>query len=275
MLIDFHVHAFADEIAERAVSTLIHNANIPCYTNGTINDTRRFLTEQRTDFVVLLPIATKPSQQYKINTWAAEQAGGGIIPFGTIHPDAPDVADELHRIKDLGLKGVKLHPDYQGTFLFEEKMKPVFKYCEALGLPVIIHVGFDPVSPYIRRAMPYHLIAVNETFPRLKIISAHLGGMYAWEEVLYYLCGRNNIWFDTSYLSGEITPEIMTKIIKKHGADKILFGSDSPWHTPQMEQTLIETLPISAAEKERIYWQNAVELLEINGISNAKNMNEY
>ena len=263
MLIDFHVHAFADEIAERALSTLKGIVDIPNYTNGTIADTRRLLAVQGIDYGVLLPIATKPSQQHRINTWAAEQAGDRIIPFGTVHPDAPDVVDELHRIKSLGLKGVKIHPDYQGVFLFEEKMNPVYKYCEELGLPLIIHMGHDPVSSKSRHAMPYHLLAINDTYPRLKIIGAHLGGMYAWEEVLYYLCGKNNIWFDTSYLAGEgIDPELMTAIIRKHGADKILFGSDCPWHTPQMERELIETLPLSEAEKEQIYWKSAVELLE-------------
>ena len=264
MLIDFHIHAFPDEIAERAINTLIGNAHIPCYTNGTIGDTRRLLAEQETDAGVLLPIATKPAQQFKANTWAAEQSGNGIISFGTVHPDAPDVADELHRIKSLGLKGIKIHPDYQGAFLFEEKMKTIYRLCEELELPVIIHMGYDPVSPIVRHAMPYHLVAVNETFPKLKIIGAHLGGMFAWEDVLFYLCGRKNIWLDTAYLANEIDPKQMTVIIKKHGADKILFASDCPWHTPQMERDFIETLPLSESEKERIYWKNASELLEIN-----------
>ena len=266
MLIDFHIHAFKDEIAERAINTLINMADIPAYTNGTISNTHRFLEEQGVDYCVLLPIATKPSQQSTINTWVAEQACDRIIPFGTVHPDAPDLVNELHRILSLGLKGVKLHPDYQDVFLFEEKMNPIYKYCEALALPIIIHMGYDPVSPKIRHAMPYHLVAINESFPKLKIIGAHLGGMHAWEEVLFYLCGRKNIWFDTSYLAGEgIDPKLMTAIIKKHGAGKILFGSDCPWHTPQIEKDLIESLPLSTAEKERIYWQNAVELLGISG----------
>ena len=263
MLVDFHIHAFADEIAERAISTLIDHAKIPSYTNGTVSDTRRLLAEQGVDYGVLLPIATKPAQQFKINNWAAEQAGDGIVSFGTVHPDTPDVVNELHRIKSLGLKGVKLHPDYQGVFLFEDKMKPVYRHCEELGLPLIIHMGYDPVSLFVRHAMPYHLIAVNEAFPKLKIIGAHLGGMYAWEEVLFYLCGRDNIWLDTSYLVGEIDAELMTAIIKKHGAEKILFGSDCPWHMPEKERELIESLPLSEAEKEQIYWKSAAELLDL------------
>ncbi|MDR0196667.1 MAG: amidohydrolase family protein [Oscillospiraceae bacterium] len=263
MLIDFHVHAFTDEIAEKAISTLISNAQIPCYTNGTVGDTRRLFNEWGVDYGVLLPIATKPAQQLRINNWAAEQAAGGIIPFGTVHPDAPDVGEELRRIKSLGLKGIKLHPDYQGFFLFEEKMKPIYKACEELGLPIVIHMGHDPVSPLTRHAMPYHLVAINEEFPALKIIGAHLGGMFAWEEVLHYVCGRENIWLDTSYLAGEISAEMMTSVIKKHGAEKILFASDCPWHTPKQETEFIETLPLSPEEKEKIYWKNAAKLLKM------------
>ncbi|MDR0223066.1 MAG: amidohydrolase [Oscillospiraceae bacterium] len=263
MLIDFHVHAFADEIAEKAIKTLIANAQIPCYTDGTAGDTRRRLKEWGADYGVLLPIATKPSQQVTINNWAAKQAGGGIIPFGTVHPASPDAAGELRRIKSLGLKGIKLHPDYQDTFLFDEKMGPIYKTCEELELPVVIHMGYDPVSPLTRHAMPYHLVAVNDEFPKLKIIGAHLGGMFAWDEVSRYLCGRRNIWLDSSYLAGEIDAKTMTGIIARHGADRILFASDCPWHTPKQEKEFIETLGLSEGEKERIYWKNAAELLEM------------
>ena len=264
MIIDFHIHAFPNDIAERAINTLSEVVNVQCHTNGTMDDTRRLLEEQRIDYGVLLPIATKPTQQFTINSWAAEQFNGRIISFGTVHPDAPDVEEEIYRIKSLGLKGIKIHPDYQNVFLFEEKMKPIYRLCEELKLPLLMHMGYDPLSPAVRHAMPYHLLTITEEFPKLKIIGAHLGGVFAWEEVLFYLCGRDNIWLDTAHLAGWIEPKLLTAIIKKHGADKILFASDCPWHKPQMELELIETLPLTEAEKERIYWKNATELLEIN-----------
>ena len=136
MFIDSHIHAFADSIAERAVKKLEETANIKGYTNGTIKGADELMAKCGVDYGVLLPVATKPTQQTTINNWAKEEYKGRFISFGTVHPFADDACDELDRIKSLGLKGVKLHNDYQGVFIFDECCKPIYKRCEELGLPV-------------------------------------------------------------------------------------------------------------------------------------------
>mgnify|MGYP003304305883 FL=1 len=120
MYIDSHIHAFADSIAERAVKKLEETANIKAYTDGTIRGAQALLEKTGVDYGVLLPVATKPTQQTTINNWAKEEYKGRFISFGTVHPRAEDACDELDRIKSLGLRGVKLHNDYQGVFIFEE-----------------------------------------------------------------------------------------------------------------------------------------------------------
>ena len=84
MYIDFHIHAYADEIADRAVQKLKDTANCNVYTNGRIDDTRQKLKEWGIDYGVLLPVATKPTQQTTINNWAKEQNHGNIISFGIL-----------------------------------------------------------------------------------------------------------------------------------------------------------------------------------------------
>ncbi len=264
MLIDFHIHAFTDEIAERAVGKLKVTAGIPSYSDGTVSDTAAKLRETNVDNAVLLPIATKPKQQVTINNWAAGVNGKyGLISFGTVHPSAEDAVEELHRLKDLGLKGIKLHPDYQGVFLFDEAAVNVMRECALLKLPVIIHMGYDPVSPLVHHAMPQDLLYVHEKLPDLILIGAHMGGMNAWEAVYHYLAGVENVYFDTAYTAGNISPELMTQIIKKHGAEKILFGSDLPWHSPAMEYKFISDLDLPDNDKDRIFSLNARELLDI------------
>ncbi len=263
MLIDSHAHAFADSIAERAVEKLKATANVPAYTNGTIKDADRVLASCGVDYAVLLPVATKPTQQTTINNWAKEEYKGRFISFGTVHPAAEDAVDEIGRIKELGLKGVKLHNDYQGVFIFDERCIPIYKRCEELSLPVVFHMGYDPVSPLVHRAMPYDLIELSEKFPKLKIIAAHMGGMYAWESVYKYIAGRKNIYLDTAFVAGYIDPGIFAEIVRKHGADRVLFGSDLPWSSPDMEVELIENSPFTDEEKERIFWKNTAELLEL------------
>ena len=177
MYIDFHIHAYADEIADRAVQKLKDTANCNVYTNGRIDDTRRKLEEWSIDYGVLLPVATKPTQQTTINNWANEQNHGNIISFGTVHPDSDELCSELERISSLGLHGVKLHPDYQGHFMFEPCMQRIYEKCGELGLPVILHMGYDPISSMTFHAMPADLAEMAKKYPDCTFIGAHMGGM--------------------------------------------------------------------------------------------------
>lgn len=263
MKIDCHIHAFPDGIAERAMKKLSDTAGFPHYSLGTEEDTRQILTDCGIDIGVLLPIATKPSQQTSVNNWASQVNNGNILSFGTVHPENTEYLDELDRIKALGLKGVKIHPDYQGFFLFEERLIPFWKRCAELKLPVTIHMGYDPVSPENRHAMPQDLVFIHEKVPDVDIIAAHMGGMFCWEAVFRYICGDRHIWLDTAFTKGFLGPKLMKNLIEKHGAERVLFASDLPWHLPDMEMKMIENLSISDDDKEKIFWKNAVELLNI------------
>ncbi len=263
MKIDAHVHAFTDSIAEKAIKSLSATAKATPYTDGTVKDCRKVLTECNVDYGVLLPIATKPHQQETINNWAAEVNTGNLISFGTVHPDNPDYLSELERIKELGLKGVKIHPDYQGFFVFEQRLIPFWEKCAELDLPVTIHMGYDPISPLVHRALPQDLIFVHSKVPKVKIIAAHMGGMYAWEAVYNYLCGDPYIWLDTAYTAGMLNSVLMEEIVKKHGIDRILFASDLPWHKPTSEEKVINELNLTDEEKDRIFYRNIAELLKL------------
>lgn len=263
MKIDAHIHAFTDAIAEKAINNLSATSGLTPCTNGTVSDTRRFLKDNGIDYGVLLPIATKPHQQETINNWAAEVNTGNLICFGTVHPDNPNCLEELERIKSLGLKGVKIHPEYQGFFIFEQRLIPFWQRCAELDLPVTIHMGYDPLSPLVRRAQPQDLVFIHEKVPKVKLIAAHMGGMYAWEAACNYLAGDPYIWLDTAFTAGMLEPHLMQQIIKKHGADRVLFASDLPWHAPKQEEQVLNTLDLTHEEKDKIFFKNAVELLKL------------
>ncbi|MBR5091286.1 MAG: amidohydrolase [Ruminiclostridium sp.] len=261
MIIDTHIHAYTESLAERVVAKLTEIGDCPCFTDGTISGARKLLAEKGIDYGVLLPIATKPTQQTTINNWVNEVKGRSIIPFGTVHPFAPDALDELDRIKSMGFKGLKLHNDYQGVYIFDEACQRIYKRCEELGLPVVFHMGYDPVSPIVHHAMPYDLIELSERYPKLNFIGAHMAGNYAWEHVLRYVAGLPNVYMDTAYVAKDIDRELFATIVKKHGTDKILFASDLPWSDPKTEIELVDGLDIPDSEKDRIFWRNAAELL--------------
>jgi len=83
---------------------------------------------------VVLSIATKPTQTENINNWSAEIQDEEIIAFGSIHPDYENWKAELFRIKNMGLKGIKFHPDYQKFFVDDKKMFPIYETAFGLGL---------------------------------------------------------------------------------------------------------------------------------------------
>lgn len=264
MYIDFHVHAFADAIAERAISSLEKTSGCAPCTRGTIAQTVEILKAQGIGRGVILPIATKPSQQKTINDWAkkTEEENPSLICFGSIHPDAEDALEEIERIKKLGLHGIKLHPDYQGFFIDEEKLFPIYRKCASEGLPVIFHAGFDPLSPEVIHALPAASLKARRAVPEMTMILAHLGGMLRFEEVEELLAGED-IYFDTAFLSGHISDQQARRIFTKHGADKILLGSDCPWSEAPREIELIRRLGLSKEEEEMIFYKNAEKLLGI------------
>lgn len=261
MYIDFHIHAYADAIAEKAMSKLQSTANVSVYTNGRMDDTRKKLNEWGIDYGVLLPIATKPTQQTTINNWAIEHNNGNIISFGTVHPDSPDMESELERLVQAGIKGIKLHPAYQQCFMFEQRMQSIYRKCEELGLIVTLHMGYDPVSPKTMYAMPYDLAIMAEKFPKLTFIGAHMGGMNNWESVLHYLKGAENVYLDTAFIADFMNDEMFCRMVEEYGEDKILLGSDLPWSNPLDEIAMVERAAISQSAKEKIFCKNAVKLL--------------
>lgn len=262
MLIDMHVHIFPDRLAPRALNKLVQVNKVPYYTDGTLDDTRKKMQEWGVDRFTALNIATKPTQQTSVNNWAASVQGRRITGFGSVHPDAPDAVEELFRIRQLGLPGVKLHPDYQDFFVDDPKMFPIYDAISELGLIVTFHMGKDPLSPAKVHASPAALASVIAQFPKMKIIAAHLGGMAMYREAEEQLAGKN-LYFDTSMCDRMCPPEQFERTVRSHGSERILFASDCPWSRSADIFAYIERTSLSAAEKENIYWRNAVQLLGI------------
>lgn len=263
--IDFHVHAFADKIAERTIAILQQTAQEEPETNGTLSDTERKMQEWHIDGYVLLPIATKPTQHLVCNNWAASCKSEHIFPFGSVYPDGEDVFQELERIKALGLYGIKLHPDYQHFFADESRMFPIYKKCGELGLPVLLHAGVDPVCPDCIHCTPKAAVKALESAPDTTFILAHLGGNQLWTEVETTLAGNfENLYLDTAVIGQHMHDDaLLYRIIQKHGCDKILFASDCPWDNPRITAEKIHRLGLSPEEEYAIFAGNAKRLLHV------------
>ena len=118
MVIDFHTHIFPDTIASKTIAALEQTSGIEAATDGTLRGLLASMEMAGVDMSVVLPVVTKPSQFESINRYAKsvnETYSGKILSFGGIHPDCEDYKQKLDFIKELGLPGIKLHPDYQGN----------------------------------------------------------------------------------------------------------------------------------------------------------------
>ena len=261
MLIDFHTHAFPEKIASRAIKKLSFEAGgLPPQTDGTLVSLKEQMAADGVDISVVLSIATNPTQQANVNRFAAEMDNDpAVVAFGSVHPDAPDVLEELETIQAAGLKGVKLHPEYQHFYADDPKMKPIYRKISELGLITVFHAGFDYGFPPPYHAMPEHMRRALKWFDS-PVVAAHWGGVDCGVEVLDKLCGQD-IYFDLSFGHSCMPKPIAQAIIDRHGADRLLFGSDIPWHRPAWELQLLNSLNLSHSDREKICFRNAQKLL--------------
>ena len=262
MVIDFHTHAFPNMLAERAIFKLGMDSGLFPHSDGTINGLRELMRRDGVDLAVLLPVATNPLNHSRINDFALANSGDGILAFGSVHPDAPDVLEELDRLYSLGFKGIKLHPEYQNFFAGDDKMKPIYRKISELNLITVFHAGPD----YGFRP-PYHCMA-TELFGALRwldapVVAAHWGGVNQAEEVLCTLRGIPQLYLDTAFGYGTNIRPYAHEIIDVFGADHILFASDTPWHPPAWEMLLLETLSLEDQVMEAILSGNARRLLRL------------
>ncbi|MEA5012516.1 MAG: amidohydrolase family protein [Angelakisella sp.] len=262
MIIDFHMHLFPDTLAQRTIPMLASIANQIPATNGTVSDTLQKMDAWGVDKGVVLHIATKPAQQKNVNDFAASIQGERFYSFGSVHPDAQDALDELARIKSLGLKGVKLHPEYQGFYVDDPKMFPLYDAMIQLNLPVLFHCGWDAASPDVIHAPPHRMAHLLTLFPKLTVIGGHMGGLRMYDEVEEYLLGKN-IYLETSMSPRYCLKEgQFSNLLNKHDPQLLLFGTDCPWGEAPQTQAMVESAVLNNTYLDQILYKNALELLK-------------
>jgi len=265
MVIDFHTHIFPDKIAAKTIENLENVGGIKAATDGTLSGLLSSMERCGVDMSVILPVTTKPTQFESIQGFAKsvnEQYPGKLISFGGIHPDCDDYKKELDTIKELGFKGIKIHPDYQGVMIDDLRFMRIIEYASELGLIILTHAGVDIGLPEPVHCPPKKMRKVLDEIKPEKMVLAHMGGWSQWDEVYEYLAGEN-VWLDTAFVYDYITKEQFFRILEKHGSDKILFATDSPWSDMARGIQWIKELNLSPMVEEDILSGNAKHLLGI------------
>lgn len=280
MIIDIHTHTFPDKLASTTIPKLEVMSHTRAYIDGTNGGLMASMAKAAVDYSVVLPVATSPKQVLHIND-SSERINErfdetGIFSFGCIHPDYADYRAELARVKELGLKGIKLHPVYQDVDFDDIRTLRILDRAAELGLLVITHAGLDvgfPGRVRVTPAMVSH--AVKEVGP-LTLILAHMGGWRNWDEAERLLADAP-VYLDTSYSLGCLNPlddgyykpedlpmlsqEQFLRMVHSFGSQRFLFGTDSPWGDQAESVERIRSLPLTQEEKDGILGGNAQKLL--------------
>ena len=273
MIVDFHTHIFPDKIANKTVQILEKKANMPSHSDGTYDGLISSMKRAGVEISVNLPVLTSPSQFDSILKFAIElnekiqSSDNGkerIISFAGMHPDIEEPEEKLRAIKDSGILGIKIHPDYQGTFFDDEKYVRILAEAKRLGLITVTHAGFDAGYPGEEiRCTPKRVMNLLDKIGGYdRLVLAHFGGNRLFSDVYEILAGEC-VYFDTACVLGELSEKDFHKMLEKHGENKILFATDSPWRDLTVDTNVIKRFALGSSVEECVFWGNATELLGI------------
>ncbi len=284
MIIDFHAHTFPDNLAPRALAQLSGDEGLTPFTEGTNAGLLQSMEQGKVDISVLLPVATNPEQTASINRRAIEihrifDGHHGLCSFGGIHPGNSDYIEIIKELSMEGVKGIKLHPVFQRTYLDDITYLRIIDFACSLGMLISIHGGFDISCAGAEHAAPAHLLTMLKELRPENLIIAHMGCWREWnlaEQVLNEIAslGLSSVYVDTSFVLSPderscfyntgipaATDEQFRRLVDILGVDHVLFGTDTPWTDQAQSIAAIRRSITSFEEQADILGRNAVRLL--------------
>jgi len=282
MILDIHTHIFPSEIASKAVDKLKRASHTHPFSDGTSAGLVKSRRSAGVDCCVILPVATSPKQVVHMNDRAILTNDlyneTGLLSFGGMHPDFPDWKLELSRLARAGVRGIKLHPVYQGVELDDLRCLRIMERAAELGLVTLTHAGYDIGFPGAELCTPEMVMQVFQELGGIPLILAHMGGWRQWDEV-ERLVVQTPFYLDTAYCMGPIVPlegepwtggpletmsrEQFLRFVEVFGPQRLLFGTDSPWGDQKKSVETIQSLPLSQEDKDAILGGNAARLLHL------------
>lgn len=260
-IFDAHVHIYPDKIAEKAAQHVGEFYNIPMSFDGKISTMVGNWKKCGIEKCLVHSVATTHDQVPKINDFikaSVDASEGMFVGFCTLHPSmSQDETDaEVRRIIDMGLRGVKLHPDCQKFRIDDKHAMEMYEVIDG-RVPILFHTG-DKRYDY---SNPESMKAAAKRFPRQRMIAAHLGGYSVWEKAVPVLAGLENLWYDESSSLAFITPEQAKEYILAYGEDRVFFGTDYPMWSAADELERFDRIDLTDTQREKILCKNITEFL--------------
>lgn len=243
MVIDAHTHVWPDRIAERAIGGRQHG--LDAFGDGKVSGLDAQMRRSGVDRSVIFGIAEKASTVDRANEFVGSQDRERFIPFGTVHVElSPE--ENLASLRRHGIRGIKLHPLFQGFALDDPRLHAIL---EAVGdrLPILAHVGEGGDAAANARCTTQMMAELVERLPACRFIAAHFGGYRRLDEAEQLLVGLP-LYLETSWppTLAALDRDRLRALIERHGADRVIFGSDWPMADPGEEIAAVRALDLGA-----------------------------
>lgn len=254
MIVDVHTHVW--ECPCHIGEAFIHDAKITAgagYKDIHVDLDRHWEAMQPVDRAIVLGFRARHVGVLVPNEYVAEYAGKHpekLIGFASVDPQDPDAVEQLDdAIQRLNLRGLKMGPIYQNVAPTDSRFRRIMKRCEELNIPVLIHQGTTfcaNVSLEISRPILLQPLALE--FPKLRMVIAHMG--HPWiDETMVLIRKNRNFFADISalyYRPWQFYNALISA--KEYGVlDRLLFGSDYPFTTPQSSMDALRKVNEMAA----------------------------
>ena len=260
-VIDCHCHVYPDKIADKAVESIRSFYDIDMGYDGRVSTLLERGSKNGIKHYVVFSVATTPKQVQSINSFIAHTVSGSegaMTGLGSLHPDSENTERDYSHLKSLGLKGVKLHPDFQKIPIDDMRCEKIYEMCSG-DLPVLLHTG-DYRYDY---SNPDRLVRILEKYPDLTVIGAHFGGWSVWDDAVSKLSAYPNFYVDCSSSFYALSSDKAASLVRRYGADHVLFGTDFPMWSYEDEIERFNLMELTDDEKEKILYKNAMKIFDI------------
>lgn len=255
---DAHTHIFPGKIAEKATKSIgnfYEVENMAC--SATVENLINNSDEINVGYKLVCSSAVTKEQVDVINSFIISECEKNplFVGFAALHPGTENFEDVLDFCTENGLRGIKLHSDFQKFNIDDSDMYPIYKSAARRKLPILFHMG-DARYDF---SSPDRLKKLITDIPDLVVIAAHFGGYLRWDSAIE-LPKSENLYFDTSSSIGIIENDMIYRFIEKFGEDKFMFGTDFPMWNSKIELEKYLKLNLGKKTDEKILHENFEKL---------------
>lgn len=250
---DVHAHIFPQNLAQRASQSIGDFYNAQMHHSAGYLNLVQLEADAKISWCAVSSSATNPGQCQSINHFIADtcKADPHLVGLGALYPTMDNWEEELERIVELGLHGIKIHSDFQRVPIDEPRAILMYRAIAKKGLPVLFHMGDDRYD----YSAPERLTNLIRQVPDLVTIAAHFGGWRAWDRSFEHV-QPENVFYDTSSSLMYLGKDRALEFLEKFGPERFLFGTDFPMWTPKEELNRFLDLGLDECTRDRILFGN-------------------